>query len=427
MLAQVEESAPSGAFRKHLPDLSIPRFTSMKTQNAHEYAKVFKEQKIPPWLHALYEHWLELLREPFKGVTNDGNVRSGQFQLRDEGVPIETITAAAESVFGHCDPGQRQRLILHIDSPEWRTWSNPEFLLSHKGLRLDELDCDLRDAILHVLKSTLSPEGYKKTRSAMQINHYLGELVDSPAVCNEFSYNFVIFGSPSVDRPWGYSFYGHHLCLNVFFYKCQIVISPWFTGAEPNEVDQGPFSGTRILTREERLGLQLMQSLPRNLQGKARIFEQMVDPKMPPGRWNKDDQRHLCGAYRDNRIVPYEGIKVTEMAEEQKSLVSAIFEEYLMYLPQRARGVHLDHILSFASETYFCWIGGFGDDDPFYYRIQSPVIIVEFDHHSGVFLTNQEPAKFHIHTLLRTPNGGDYGYALRPLIPAVEQKFINKW
>lgn len=60
-------------------------------------------------------------------------------------------------------------------------------------------------------------------------------------------------------------------------------------------------------------------------------------------------------------------------------------------------------------ETHFCWIGGTGDEDPFYYRIQSPVVMVEFDHHSGVFLTNTEPARCHIHTIVRTPNGNDYG------------------
>ena len=36
----------------------------------------------------------------------------------------------------------------------------------------------------------------------------------------------------------------------------------------------------------------------------------------------------------------------------------------------------------------------------------------EFDHHSGVFLTNAEPAKCHIHTIVRAPNGNDYGKEL---------------
>ncbi|MGV7479268.1 DUF3500 domain-containing protein, partial [Mycobacterium kansasii] len=73
----------------------------------------------------------------------------------------------------------------------------------------------------------------------------------------------------------------------------------------------------------------------------------------------------------------------------------------------------MQQIKHFESETWFSWIGGFGNEDPFYYRVQSPVVLIEFDHHSGVFLTNEEPKKFHIHTLLRTPNGGDYGHALR--------------
>jgi hypothetical protein len=273
---------------------------------------------------------------------------------------------------------------------------------------------------MNILKTTLSPEGYDKAVAAMRINHFLGELVKSPAVMNEFSYNFVLFGKPSTTRPWGWSFYGHHLCINVFLYKGQIIASPWFTGAEPNEIDGGPHAGTRIMQTEEALGLQLMQSLSGELQSKARVYAQMNDPAMPPGRWNRDDQRHLCGAYRDNREVPYEGITVSTFSAAQKELLYGILEEYLLYLPAKARAIRLEQVRAHEGETHFCWIGGNGDEDPFYYRIQSPVVLIEFDHHSGVFLTNEEPKKFHTHTLLRTPNGGDYGYALRPQVPAVE-------
>src|SRR6201999_2248178 len=102
------------------------------------------------------------------------------------------------------------------------------------GIRLDELSTPARDSVLSVLKATLSPEGYEKAISAMRINGFLGELVKGVAVMNEFSYNFVLFGSPSTTSPWGFSFYGPHLCLNIFLYRTQIIISPWFTGAEPN-------------------------------------------------------------------------------------------------------------------------------------------------------------------------------------------------
>lgn len=353
--------------------------------------------------------------------TDLGTVRPGLFTIQDEGVPIESIVGATQTLLDLCDENQRKALSYHIDSPEWRTWSNPEFLLSHKGIRLDEVNTPTRDAVLKILKASLSPEGYEKAVKTTRINHFLGELVESPRVMNEYSYNFVLFGTPSTTRPWGWSFYGHHLCLNIFFYRTQIIASPWFTGAEPNEIDAGPHAGTRILQAEEELGLRLMQSLSGALQDKARVYTHMHDPAMPPGRWNRDDQRHVCGAYRDNRVVPYEGINVGEtFNDSQRALLGRIFEQYLLYLPARARELKQQQIRQFESEMWFCWIGGFGDDDPFYFRVQSPVVLIEFDHHSGVFLTNEEPKKFHIHTLLRTPNGGDYGHALRGVIPSVE-------
>ena len=48
-------------------------------------------------------------------------------------------------------------------------------------------------------------------------------------------------------------------------------------------------------------------------------------------------------------------------------------------------------------------------DSVFYYRIHSPVILIEFDHQRGVALDNDQPSRNHIHTVVRTPNGNDYG------------------
>ena len=415
---------PESAYRKHVPDLNIPRFQIMHKQDAHEYAADFKQSGNPPWLHALYMHWLDLLKEPFIGVTNDGTVKSGLYQVQDEGVPIEAIVSNTEKLVSILSADQKAAVFYHIDNPKWRTWSNPEFLLSHKGVRLDEVSSEVKDTTMLLLKTVLSPEGYEKAISAMRINGYLGELCDVTKVCNEWSYNICFFGEPSTSRPWGLSFYGHHLCLNIFFYRTQIIVSPWFTGAEPNIIDSGRYAGTRILHQEEQLGLKLMQSLSSEEQSKAQIYKLMKDPAMPKGRWNHDDQRHVCGAYRDNRVVPYEGVTISSLTSEQQELVIGILEQYLLYLPHQSRKMQLDRIRSHFDKTYFCWIGNFGNEDPFYFRIQSPVILVEFDHHSGVFLTNKEPAKFHIHTLLRMPNGGDYGHAMRHVCEPVKQEFV---
>jgi hypothetical protein len=63
----------------------------------------------------------------------------------------------------------------------------------------------------------------------------------------------------------------------------------------------------------------------------------------------------------------------------------------------------------YLGETHFAWIGQADEINPFYFRIHSPVALLEFDHHSGIFLANEDPARFHVHTIVRTPNGGDYG------------------
>ena len=82
---------------------------------------------------------------------------------------------------------------------------------------------------------------------------------------------------------------------------------------------------------------------------------------------------------------------------------------YVVPLPPGSYAARMSEIERHLDATHFCWIGGFSETDAFYYRIQSPVIFIEFDHHGGVFLTTAEPAKFHVHTIVRTPNGNDYG------------------
>ena len=66
-----------------------------------------------------------------------------------------------------------------------------------------------------------------------------------------------------------------------------------------------------------------------------------------------------------------------------------------------------------AHVRYFAWIGGLSSDTVYYYRIHSPVILIEFDHQKPIamrhLLPDMAPNKQHIHVVIRTPNGNDYG------------------
>lgn len=72
----------------------------------------------------------------------------------------------------------------------------------------------------------------------------------------------------------------------------------------------------------------------------------------------------------------------------------------------------LEQVAQHLDATRFAWRGGHDDVSAFYYRIHSPVLLVEYDNHPGVFLSNPEPERFHVHTIVREPNGNDYGMDL---------------
>jgi hypothetical protein len=75
--------------------------------------------------------------------------------------------------------------------------------------------------------------------------------------------------------------------------------------------------------------------------------------------------------------------------------------------------VKMAEVEKHLDKTYFAWIGGTDDASVFYYRIHSPVILIEFDHQrpAGLrgMMKDQSPNKEHVHVVIRTPNGNDYG------------------
>lgn len=97
-----------------------------------------QDNRAPPWLYDLTKVWEKLLEEPYKGITNDGNIRDGLFQSRDEGFDIDSVVKKADAFLEELSSEQKQKVSYSIKAREWRAWSNPEFLLRPFGLRLEE-------------------------------------------------------------------------------------------------------------------------------------------------------------------------------------------------------------------------------------------------------------------------------------------------
>ncbi len=377
------------------------------TPRAHAQARLQSSRA-----QELFGTWAKLGAAPFKGMTADGHVQPGLFSLQPENAPTPAMVAAVNDLLRRLSPAQQAAMCLPVNSDLWRHWQNTELYVEHHGSRLDEVDAPIQAAVMAVLRASLSGKGYDVARDVMRLNRFLGDLVGGPEVLGEWAYIFCLFGTPSESEPWGWQLFGHHLSLNCFVIGRQMVLTPCFIGAEPNYADTGPFAGTRLFEDEERAGLALMRSLSPNQQSQAIVAHSMVGGDLPAGRRHFADNLHLGGAYQDNRIVPYEGLRASELSARQRRNLTDLVAAYAAPLPPGPLAARLAEVERHLADTHFCWIGGFDEESPFYYRIQSPVIFIEFDHHAGVFLTNAEPAKFHVHTIVRTPNGNDYGVDL---------------
>ena len=397
---------PRADYRPFLP---TPAQSKIAGPTARAHAEVRRQS---PRGKEFFAQWEKLLAEPFKGITNDGAVIPDLHALEPNGAPTAAMAEAANALHGQLTADQRARSCFPVDSDTWRRWQNTELYLEDYGLRLEEIPETQREAVLAILRGSLSAKGYQMSRDVMRLNRFLGDLVGAPAILGEWSYNFCLFGRPSLTEPWGWQLFGHHLSLNCMVIGGQMVLTPTFWGAEPSHADVGPFAGTTLFEDEERAGLALMRSLTPDQQRRSIVAQSMVGGDLPPGRRHFADNLHLAGAHQDNRIIPYEGLAAAELSASQRRNLLDLVARYVAPLPPEPEKHRMAEIERHLDATHFCWIGGFAEDSTFYYRVQSPVVLIEFDHHIGVFLTNPEPAKFHVHTIVRTPNGNDYGLDL---------------
>ena len=169
-----------------------------------------------------------------------------------------------------------------------------------------------------------------------------------------------------------------------------------FMGSEPVTAEEGPYAGTRVFEAEERQGLALMRALTAEQRRRTILATEL------PGEV-------FTAAFRDNFELKYEGIRGGDLASGQQRLLLDVLETYVGRIRPGHAEVRLDEVKRHLAETRFAWMGGCDEQSVFYYRVHSPVILIEFDHQRGIAFDNDAPSRHHIHTVVRTPNGNDYG------------------
>jgi hypothetical protein len=338
----------------------------------------------------------ESLADEFRGITSDGIVRPGLFPVRKTGLSVQPILRAARDFLATLNSQQQHQVLFDIGSDAWRSWSNVHPFLMRHGLGLYELLPAQRQAALALMSSALSSSGFETARNVMKLNEHACELTGLTEEYSEWYYWLSIFGSPSATEPWGWQFDGHHLILNCFILGDQLVLTPQFMGSEPVFAESGKYAGTHVFRAEESVGLVMMRGLSPEQQAKATIGTSLPS-------------ECLTAAYSDNVRLPYEGIRYDDLNAEQQGVLRDLMSVYLHRIRPDQSELRFDEALDHLRDTHFSWIGAQDDHGAFYYRIYSPVVLIEFDHQPGIVYSNNEHTRDHIHTVVRTPNGNDYG------------------
>ena len=342
------------------------------------------------------------LGQPFRGVATSAGIVEGLFPIKSTGVSTMPIQVAAERFLATLSTADLSRSHFAINDPEWRDWSNVDVgIFPRRGISLEDMSDSQKDAAWNLLAVALSAEGLEQTQNIMKTEQTLFELNGEPIRYGTEKYYFTMMGIPTADGPWGFQLDGHHLVVNYFVLGDQVIMTPAFWGGEPVVAEGGMFAGNTIMQEEQDTGLALMQSLNRSQQAMATI-----DP-------DKVRNNQVAAANQDNLTLDFEGIKGSELDSSQKLNLLNVIRSFVGALRDPHAAVTMEEIGQHINDTYFAWVGGAEDDAIFYYRVHSPVILIEFDHQGPVGTLQKNPpgipSRDHIHTIVRTPNGNDYG------------------
>jgi len=342
------------------------------------------------------------LAEPFKGVTANGTVEPNLYSIKKTGVPTEPLRKAAQAFLASLSADQRARTLFSVDDDEWRKWMNQHFY-RRQGIGFEDMDAKQKDLAFSMMRASLSAKGFELSRDIMKLNETLGELNKNDFVqYGEWKYWISILGEPSNDKPWGWQIDGHHLIVNYFVLGDQVVMTPTFVGSEPVIATSGKYKGTAILQTEQRLGLEFARGLTEAQKTKAVLSV------------SKTTNNNVGEAFKDNVVLDYAGIPAKEFSATQRTQLLALVREYVSTMDDGHAKVKMSEVEKHLDKTFFAWIGEMKDDSVYYYRIHSPVLLIEFDHQLPVGIRHlvpnpKVPFHEHIHAVIRTPNGNDYG------------------
>ncbi len=269
--------------------------------------------------------------------------------------------------------------------------------ITRKGPTFHDFNEAQKEAALNLLRASLGEEGFRKSQEIISLEKVLriiennddDKMPDGRPRRDPLNYHFCIFGNPSATEPWGWRFEGHHLSLNFTSTESKISsATPTFFGTNPGIVKETEFKGKEVLRMEAVLGFALINSMTES-QLRTAVYS-----KEAPG-----DILSLTTQKTAN-FEPY-GISYPKLTETQRAIFGELLETYMEnYEWQFATDFRNKIETAGIDNLHFAWAGSLSPGAGHYYRIQGPMLLIEYD--------NTQNNANHVHVVVRDLTN-DYG------------------
>ena len=262
--------------------------------------------------------------------------------------------------------------------------------IKRKGPSFNDFDENQKNAAIKLLMESLSKEGFRKASEIMGLEKVLFKLENNqmkmpdgtPIIRDHLDYHFCIFGIPSNDGLWGWRFEGHHVSLNFSSTDNKIVSStPSFMGSNPAIVEVEGFDKKQVLKLETELGFALVASLN--------------EEQLKVARFSETAPREIITTTdREVQNIEPRGIYYADFSEAQKSVFMELLNVYIdNYQFGFAEELHEKIKKAGVDNLSFAWAGGLNPGEGHYYRIQGPMLLIEYD--------NIQNNANHVHSVVR--------------------------
>jgi hypothetical protein len=296
------------------------------------------------------------------------------------------MVSTTNKLLSSLSPDHLKRVKYNFDDAERFNWNFVP--IKRNGLTFYDFNESQKEILKSLLKSSLSEKGYTKATSIMYLENIL-KVVEQRKEDDHYrdplNYHYTIFGDPDKLNPWAWRFEGHHLSLNFTCVKGEIIsATPSFFGSNPGIVNDGNDKGMQVLKEETNLGFELVNSFT-SVQLNTVLLSETAPTEIITGNKRK--------------AVPLtpQGLSYKEMNPAQHKTFLQLLD---VFVKNYAFGISkklMDKIKNAGIDNlHFAWAGSLKPGVGHYYRIQGPMLLIEYD--------NTQNNANHVHTMIRDLN-----------------------